>query len=183
MTANAPVTVTGKGTIQTALVNTDGTKIETPVAKLETAPGIKVDAKVEEPSPKSRGGGSTKTVPISAVIIVEDVAKVGETLTAKVTPDTATVRYQWQIAEREDGEYEDIDGATGKTYKPDGEDIDKYIRVVVKGYGSYSGTKTSAAVGPVGAPEYSIYKLSYADLADSYVVVDSLIGTDEWGKA
>ncbi|NLY71764.1 MAG: leucine-rich repeat domain-containing protein, partial [Clostridiales bacterium] len=183
LTANAPVTVTGKGTIQTALVNTDGTKIETPVAKLETAPGIKVDAKVEEPSPKSRGGGSTKTVPISAVIIVEDVAKVGETLTAKVTPDTATVRYQWQIAEREDGEYEDIDGATGKTYKPDGEDIDKYIRVVVKGYGSYSGTKTSAAVGPVGAPEYSIYKLSYADLADSYVVVDSLIGTDEWGKA
>ena len=50
-------------------------------------------------------------------------------------------------------------------------------------YGSYSGTKTSAAVGPLEHLRYSIYKLSYADLADSYVVVDSLIGTDEWGKA
>jgi hypothetical protein len=80
---------------------------------------------------------------------VEGVAKVGETLTAKVTPDKATVNYQWQRADAENGTYEDISGATGKTYTLTDADQDMWIRVKAIGEGSYSGTVYSDSVGPV----------------------------------
>jgi hypothetical protein len=99
----------------------------------------------------------------------------GSTLTAKTTPSRATVTCQWQRADAGDGNFRDITDATSKTYRLVEEDKGQYIRVIVEGYGSYRGTKTSAAVGPVGTPDKSIYKLSHTGLAESYVVVDELI--------
>jgi hypothetical protein len=79
---------------------------------------------------------------------VEGVAKVGETLTAKVTPEKATVTYKWMRADAEDGEYVAIAGATDKTYTLSEADAGKWIKVEVKGTGNYTGTKIKV-VGPV----------------------------------
>ena len=79
---------------------------------------------------------------------MEGVAVVGETLTATPTPSDATVTYQWQIADAEDGEYIDIDGATSSTYIPVVANAGKYIRVTITGTGNYRGTVISAPVGP-----------------------------------
>ncbi|MCF6462348.1 S-layer homology domain-containing protein, partial [Clostridium sp. Cult1] len=85
-----------------------------------------------------------------SAISVEGVAKVGETLTAKVTPEKATVTYKWMRADAEDGEYVAIAGATDKTYTLSEADAGKWIKVEVKGTGNYTGTK-SKVVGPVEA--------------------------------
>ncbi|WP_296969189.1 S-layer homology domain-containing protein, partial [Tepidanaerobacter sp. EBM-38] len=113
--------------------------------------------------------GEVPVVPVSA-ISVEGVAVVEQTLTAKVTPEKATVIYQWQRADADDN-YVDIENATNRTYKLTEDDIGKYIRVVVTGTGSYTGTKTSAAVGPVS-------QLPEADqtLAEAKTAVEGVLG-------
>jgi SAM-dependent methyltransferase len=86
---------------------------------------------------------------------VEGDAKVGETLIAKVTPEKATVYYQWMRSDTEDGTYVAIDGATSKTYILTEADAGKYLKVEVKGTGNYTGTKTKV-VGPIEASEAMI---------------------------
>ena len=85
---------------------------------------------------------------------MEGAVKVGETLTAKVTPSGATVSYKWQRSASEDkiSEFNDIPGATAETYVLTEEDLDRWIKVEVTGTGNYTGTKTSNAVGLVGEP-------------------------------
>jgi hypothetical protein len=80
---------------------------------------------------------------------VEGVAKVGATLTAKVTPSGATVNYQWMRCDTADGTYTNITGATSSTYKLVADDAGKYIKVSATGTGSYTGTKVSEAVGSI----------------------------------
>ncbi len=80
---------------------------------------------------------------------MEGVAKVGETLTARVTPSGATVNYQWMRADSENGEYEEIDDATNNTYELVANDAGKYIKVKATGTGNYKGTVESEPVGPV----------------------------------
>jgi hypothetical protein len=76
------------------------------------------------------------------------VAKVGETLTAKVTPSGATVNYQWMRADN--GEtWDDIADATNKTYELVADDVGNYIKVKATGTGNYKGTVESEPVGPV----------------------------------
>jgi hypothetical protein len=188
---NAPATISGTGSIENAKITASGAVIEQQPANLElddgvtaTVGGKEVTGTPSEPEPvPGPGPGDTPGGPVEvSAVSVEGDAKVGETLTAKVTPDKATVRYQWQIAEANgegpgDEDFVNIDDATAKTYIPDGEDIGKYIRVVVEGYGSYQGTKTSDAVGPVAIPDKTVYKLSYEGLADAYVVGE-LIDTE-----
>jgi hypothetical protein len=80
---------------------------------------------------------------------VEGVAKVGETLTAKVTPTGATVNYQWQASADDGTTWDDIADATSKTYILSENEVGKLIRVKVTGTGNFTGTKTSDPVGPV----------------------------------
>jgi lipoprotein-anchoring transpeptidase ErfK/SrfK len=80
---------------------------------------------------------------------VEGVAKVGETLTAKVTPDKATVNYQWMRSDSENEGYAPIEGATEKTYELVAADVGKYIKVRATGTGDYRGTVESEPMGPV----------------------------------
>lgn len=87
---------------------------------------------------------------VSAITITGD-ARVGIQLTTTVTPSGATVNYQWQRANTEDGTYTNISGATSATYIPTGDDVDMYLKVSATGTGSYTGTVTSDAVGPVTA--------------------------------
>ena len=64
---NSPTTVTGTGNIQTAQVNTDGTKIEAPVTKVETAPGVEVDANIAKPT--VGGGGGIRKTSVSTISV------------------------------------------------------------------------------------------------------------------
>jgi len=103
---------------------------------------------------------------------VKGVAKVGETLTAEITPSGATVNYQWLRSDSEGGTYTNIIGATTKTYKLDPGDFGKWIKVKATGTGNYKGTVESKPVGPVDLAEQSTYKLTYTGLAESYIAGD-----------
>ena len=62
-------------------------------------------------------------------VTIEGAKKVDGELTAKVTPETAKVTYQWQSSDDEYGVYSDIQGATDKTYRV--ESGKKFIKVKV----------------------------------------------------
>ena len=72
--------------------------------------------------------------------------KQGETLTANISPIGATVTYKWQ-REEVAGTY--VAGATASTYTLTADDVDKNIRVVAIGTGSYKGETTSQPVGVI----------------------------------
>ena len=77
-------------------------------------------------------------------------AMVGEELTAgEIEPTEATVSYQWLRSNTEEQGYEDIPGATDKTYLLNEEDIDKFIMVKAIGLGEYTGFVFSAPIGKV----------------------------------
>ena len=107
------------------------------------------------------------TTPISAIAAISGTTTaIGNTLIAgALTPSVATVTYQWQSATTVGGTYTNISGATSSTYVLIVSDFGKYIKVVVTGTGSYTGTQTSTA---------------------SAVVSDTnwlAIGTQVWAKA
>jgi len=86
---------------------------------------------------------------ISSLSGITGTAKVGNTLTSgTVSPSGATLTYQWQRCATANGSYENIPGATNRTYVPISSDLGYYIRVVVTGSGMYGGTLTSSPVGP-----------------------------------
>ncbi len=94
--------------------------------------------------------GLTGTTAVTAIGSISGTPRVGNELKAgSLTPSNANVNYQWKSASSSNGTYTNISGATGSTYTPTADDVDRYIRVVVTGKGSYTGTVTSAAVGPV----------------------------------
>jgi hypothetical protein len=80
----------------------------------------------KEETTSSGGSSGSYRVAVSA-ISVEGVAKVGETLTATITPSGATASYQWMRSDSEDkdGTYTNISGATEKTYKLVAADVGK----------------------------------------------------------
>ena len=151
---------------KTEVNNAKGTVEKTSGAK-------KSDSTIANPpqaAPGGGGGGGGGTTSKVSAISVEGVAVAGSTLTAKTTPTNATVTYQWLRSEAPDGEYVEVAEAINKTYTLTNEDVEKYIKVTVEGTGSYKGTANSDPFGPIEKPAISTYKLSYDDLADSYVV-------------
>lgn len=75
----------------------------------------------------------------------------GQTLTAVVDPASATVSCKWKSVETADGAYNDIAGATGKTFVLTAAQQGKFIKVEATGTGNYEGTKLSAATTAVAA--------------------------------
>lgn len=69
-----------------------------------------------------------------------------------LTPGEATVNYKWQVSN--DGmTFVDIDDEDEEVYEVTASDEGKYIRVVATGTGDpYTGTVTSAPVGPIVTP-------------------------------
>jgi hypothetical protein len=66
-----------------------------------------------------------------------------------LNPSDAEASYQWQICDTADGIFENIAGAEASTYTLADQDETKYIQVKVTGTGAFTGTVTSAAIGPV----------------------------------
>ncbi len=92
------------------------------------------------------------TTPITAIAAITGTAKVGSLLTAgALKPTGATASYRWTICETVDGTYANIPEATLNTYSPVAGDVNKFIKVVATGTGSYSGTVTSVATVAVEA--------------------------------
>jgi len=81
---------------------------------------------------------------ITGTPTVGNVLKVGA-----VKPSGATVSYQWKRATSATGTYSNISGATSSTYTLVGDDLDKYIKVMVTGKNTYTGTATSTATTKV----------------------------------
>jgi predicted RNA-binding protein Jag len=147
LVANEKTDFKGSGTIKDADINADGVTFDKMPDKYELAENVKPPTRSS-----SGGGGGSSKVAVSA-ISVEGVAKVGETLTATITPSGATASYQWMRSDSEDkdGTYTNISGATEKTYKLVAADVGKYIKVKATGTGDYKGTVESKPVGPVVA--------------------------------
>ncbi len=98
------------------------------------------------------GPVSGSTASITGIGGISGTAAVGQMLTAgALTPDGATVTYQWQRCAAADGDFTDIAGATSNTYTLTAADYNYYIKVAATGSGAYSGTIESAAVGTVEA--------------------------------
>lgn len=86
------------------------------------------------------------TTPLTAIGAITGTPKVGTVLTkGALTPAAGTGTYQWQSATTSTGTYTNIAGATAATYTPVVGDVGKFLKVVVTGNGSYTGTVTSAA--------------------------------------
>lgn len=100
---------------------------------------------------KVSNGGSPVDVsetltPITAIGSITGTTQTGQTLAAgALTPSDATVSYQWQSATTAGGTYANIAGATSSTLTLNPSNINKYIKVVVTGTGSYTGNQISVA--------------------------------------
>jgi hypothetical protein len=151
-TADAGVTVTGRGRIQNATINASGVNLEKEPEKTTIAEDVTAIINEKEvsgkgatpPSSGGRKGGST-TVAVDGVSM-EGVPVVGRTFTATPTPANATVNYQWQKADELDGDYTDIVGAVSGTYEITDNDLESYLRVKATGTGKYKGTVQSTAI-------------------------------------
>jgi len=98
------------------------------------------------------GPVGTTMAQITSVGAISGAAQVAQTLTAgTVDPFDATVTYQWLRCNTSAGSYEEIPGATSSTYTLAAADYNQYVKVQVAGAGSYSGTASSASIGPVAA--------------------------------
>jgi hypothetical protein len=114
---------------------------------------------------------TTSTTPITAIDTIAGIPKVGNTLTpGALSRSGATATYQWQSCATPNGTYENIDGAALNSYTLIGSDLNKYIKVVATGSGSYSGTVTSAYIGPVQQGEIT----AIAPISGSTVVGEIL---------
>lgn len=97
--------------------------------------------------------GQTDRIQLTGISNITGDVRVGETLTAgAVTPENATVTYQWQITASKNEPYEDIEGEIENQYIIKEDDVSKFIRVVVTGTGNYAGTVVSNPTEAVAEP-------------------------------
>lgn len=85
-------------------------------------------------------------------VSITGTLKVGQTLTASVTPAGATADYQWVMADdNSTASASDITGATGQTYVLGKDAAGKYIGVRATGTGNYDTEVRAELRGPVEA--------------------------------
>ncbi|MDD2230940.1 MAG: hypothetical protein PHY48_16250 [Candidatus Cloacimonetes bacterium] len=94
----------------------------------------------------NENGELTEIAPLTAIAAITGTTTVGSVLTAgALTPSGATASYQWQSSTTSNGTYTNISGATSSTYTLVSSDLNKYLKVVATGTGTYNSTQTSAA--------------------------------------
>ncbi|OFV69046.1 fibronectin type III domain-containing protein [Acetobacterium wieringae] len=156
---DAEVDVKGQGTVEKAKVNSDGITFEKAPVKQDVAPDVETPPVITPPAekppvtpPGTPGGGSGGGTPTTTAIIGVSITgdqNVGSTLTATPNPTNGTGTYQWMRSATPIGTYEAIIGATSKTYVLQSGDATKFIKVVITGNGSYTGTQTSVATSAI----------------------------------
>lgn len=102
---------------------------------------------------------SAAQFPIIEMASISGTTQVGQILTAgALTPSDAatTATYQWFSCSTIDDTYTAISGAVDASYTLTATEYTKFIKVTVTGSGAYTGTMTSASVGPVSVATISI---------------------------
>ena len=94
------------------------------------------------------------TRPILSVTLPTTV-EVNRTLTAFMSPSSATATYQWYRGSNDEG-WTAIKNATGVKYVPQQADVGKFLKVTVTGKGNYTGTITKITGKRVTAPLISV---------------------------
>ena len=88
---------------------------------------------------------------------ISGTPRVGNVLTAgSIIPVNAKVTYQWMSSPTKGGTYTNIPGATLRTFIPGQKDAWRYIRVMVRGTGSYMGTLMSEPTSSVQMPRIAV---------------------------
>jgi len=96
--------------------------------------------------------GPIAAISVTAAGTISGTKKVSNTLSVgTTTPSAATVTYQWMRCATSGGTYSVISGATSSTYTLTGSDYNKYIELVVTGYGGYTGSVTSSATSVISS--------------------------------
>ncbi len=125
------------------------------------------------------GKGALTTQKISGGKTISGTPKYGNILTAgTVSPADAMVSYQWQYAETPDGPWNNISKANAKTYFVESKYHGYYLRVVMKGFGSYTGTINSTPVGPVEGDPATLKALYGEGSEESEVLIQYFDGHD-----
>lgn len=107
------------------------------------------------------------------------IPKYGNTLkTGEVTPADAMVSYQWQYAENKEGPWNDISKRTKNTFFVDAKYHGYYLRAVMKGIGTYTGTVISDVVGPIEGDPASLKALYGLGGDPSEVLISNFDGHD-----
>jgi len=149
--------VSGDMTLQYALIKADNVSVDATGGVVNIAPGVSgaivcgkrvaaattVNTTVQVPTPIIKI--FIPKIPLYAIAITGE-PKVGDELTAVVSPSGAKATYQWRIAATADGTYAEIAGATKKTYTPVSDDAGKFIKVIGKGIDEYTDIVRSPAV-------------------------------------
>ncbi|MDO5308329.1 MAG: fibronectin type III domain-containing protein [Planctomycetia bacterium] len=87
---------------------------------------------------------TTTSAQLSAVTLSGDLA-VGNAVNASITPQNATVTYQWYAATSKTATtWTKIAGATDASFMPTDARLNKYLKVVVTGTGAYQGQSAEA---------------------------------------
>ncbi len=125
------------------------------------------------------GKGALTTQKISGGKTISGTPKYGHLLTAgEISPAGALVSYQWQYAETPDGPWNNISKANAKTYFVESKYHGYYLRVVMKGFGSYTGTINSTPVGPVEGDPATLKALYGEGSEESEVLIQHFDGHD-----
>jgi len=99
---------------------------------------------------------------------ISGYAILGETLSAMdLEPAEASVLYQWQFSETEDGTYQDIPNATANLYMIGSDCVGGYMKLKIQGTGNFRGTVESA-------PTKLIKETDEAILADVFSEEDTV---------
>jgi hypothetical protein len=106
------------------------------------------------PQPNGSDGGDGAGSALTGTVTIDGKLLVGEVLTANISAlnGEGAASYQWQRGNAADGEFSAIENAGEASYTLADGDNGKYVRVEVSRV-SYSGTKTSAARGPVSVDD------------------------------
>lgn len=118
---------------------------------------------------------------ITAIGEITGTPEVYQTLTAGVlTPADAAATYQWQRSTAIDGTFEEIAEATSTTYILTAQDVGYYLRVVATGSGDYSGSISSAVIGPVTAAPVTISSIEISAPAVDGIPQSEITATTEY---
>lgn len=92
----------------------------------------------------------TGTQPVNSIGPITGTAQVDETVTVgALTPGGATAAYSWLISNEQNSGFNPIPAAIQTTYTIKPADVDKFLKVQASGTNGYTGTVTSAPIGPI----------------------------------
>lgn len=149
----------GKATYQWYRINAKG--VETAIEGATASSYVPVNddcecyLRVEATGKDGYWGVVSKVTRALVSVALPTTVKFNTTLTAALSPNSATATYQWYRGSDTDG-WTAISNATSKKYVPTAADVGKYLKVVVTGTGNFTGVVSKKTVSTVTRPLVSV---------------------------